>query len=68
MGKYFPIIQKINAKGGVKKERKSDGKKINATYKKEQKLFKQQEQIYLNLTKIQETDVEGYSSYCDHHP
>ena len=43
-------------------------KKINATYKNEQKLFKQQEQIYLNLTKIQETDVEGYSSYCDHHP
>ena len=37
-------------------------------YKKEQKLFKQQEQIYLNLTKIQEADVEGYSSYWDHHP
>ena len=41
-------------------------KKINAPYKKKQKLFKQQEQIYLNLTEIQEADVESYSPYGDH--
>ena len=39
---------------------------INATYKKKRKSFKQQEQIYLNLTEIQEADVESYSSYSDH--
>ena len=41
-------------------------KKINAPYKKKQKFFKQQEQIYLNLTEIQEADVESYSPYSDH--
>ena len=49
-------MPKINAKGGVNFFKEI---KINATYKKKRKLFKQQEPIYLKLTEIQEADVES---------